>query len=66
VRANGLAWAYRQTAADTFIRRRVSLEQPAAGGWLVGGDWKAGDQVVTRGAQVLLSEELKSQIKLLE
>lgn len=66
VRDRGQAWAYRQQGEDTFIRRRVTLEQPAPGGWLVSGEWQAGERVVTNGAQTLLSEELKSQIKLVE
>jgi hypothetical protein len=35
------------------------------GGWLVpdGGDLAPGDTVVVRGAQVLLSEEFKSRVR---
>lgn len=66
VRDQGQAWAYRQQGENTFIRRRVVLSHPAPGGWLVTDGWQAGEQVVTTGAQALLSEELKSQIKLVD
>jgi hypothetical protein len=66
VRDQGQAWAYWQAAEDTFIRRRVALDHHAPGGWLVTGGWPAGERVVITGAQALLSEELKSQIKLVD
>ena len=43
-------------------RREVALEDPASGGWFT-RSLKPGDKVVTRGAQMLLSEEFKSQIR---
>ncbi|HYM13473.1 MAG TPA: efflux RND transporter periplasmic adaptor subunit [Bryobacterales bacterium] len=60
----GKAWAYVQTAADKFSRREADADRPTARGLFTITGWKAGDRVVTAGAQVLLSEELKSQIQL--
>jgi multidrug efflux pump subunit AcrA (membrane-fusion protein) len=62
VRLHGQAWAYVQTDEQTFIRRQVPLDQPAEGGWFIPGGFEPGERVVVGGAQVLLSEELKSQI----
>jgi len=58
----GKSWVYVQTAKEKFARREVELEDPASGGWFT-RSLKPGDKVVTRGAQMLLSEEFKSQIR---
>jgi hypothetical protein len=58
----GKSWVYVQTAKEKFARREVVLEDPASGGWFT-RSLKPGDKVVTRGAQMLLSEEFKSQIR---
>jgi hypothetical protein len=57
----GKAWVYVQEAADRFERREVSTAEPVGDGWF---DTKIDfdDRVVVRGAQLLLSEELRSQI----
>ena len=62
VRHAGLGWAYVQTAADTFVRRVVSLDRPHPDGWLDSGEWK--QLVIVSGAQSLLSEELKGSIQM--
>ena len=62
VRFAAKAWAYVETGAGTFARREVALEQPTDTGWFVTGGFVAGDRVVVAGAQLLLSEELKSQL----
>jgi RND family efflux transporter MFP subunit len=59
---SGKSWVYVQTAKEKFARREVALEDPASGGWFT-RSLKPGDKVVTRGAQMLLSEEFKSQIR---
>lgn len=58
----GKTWVYVQTDKERFARREVVLEDPASDGWFT-RSLKPGDKVVTRGAQMLLSEEFKSQIR---
>jgi hypothetical protein len=57
----GKAWVYVQEAADRFERREISTAEPVGDGWF---DTKIDfdDRVVVRGAQLLLSEELRNQI----
>jgi multidrug efflux pump subunit AcrA (membrane-fusion protein) len=65
------AWVYQKQAAkqgqksgeDHFVRRQINTDSEAGDGWFVAGDLKAGDEVVTNGTQLLLSEEFKDQIK---
>ncbi len=55
----GRAWVFVQTGGGVFARREISTDQPEpAGGYFV-ADFPAGQAVVVRGAQVLLSEETK-------
>lgn len=58
----GKSWVYVRTDPEKFARREVVLQDPASGGWFT-QSLKPGDNVVTRGAQMLLSEEFKSQIR---
>lgn len=58
----GKAWIYHKQADDRFVRRQVSTEREAGEGWFNSGSLQAGDEVVTGGAQLLLSEEFKYQI----
>ncbi len=74
VQWEGLAWAYvRRTGTAAagrpperqYVRVRIDTSHPVDGGWLVPlapGGVHAGDSVVTRGAQQLLSEEFRSRI----
>lgn len=55
----GQPWAYVQTRRDRFVRRPVPQHSPLDGGFFVTESIKAGEQVVIRGAQLLLSEELR-------
>lgn len=65
------AWVYQQQGADKFVRCRINTDVEAddqsgaepVNGWFNTTGIKAGDVVVTRGAQLLLSEELKAEIK---
>lgn len=57
------AWVYQRDGAERFVRRPVSTEQEAGNGWFNAGDFRPGDEVIVRGAQLLLSEEFKYQIK---
>ncbi|MEM5383803.1 metal transporter [Paraburkholderia phymatum] len=57
----GQAWSYVQTAPDRFTRRYVPADNEGDQGFVVTSGFHAGDAVVTQGAQLLLSEELKPQ-----
>jgi hypothetical protein len=61
------AWVYQKMGADKFIRRLISteteIENEAISGWYNTAGLAANDEVVNSGAQLLLSEELKYQIK---
>lgn len=58
----GLAWVYVQKNKDTFLRTPVSVSTEVEGGWF-DESLTPGTPVVTKGAQLLLSEEFKFQIK---
>jgi multidrug efflux pump subunit AcrA (membrane-fusion protein) len=62
VQWEGLAWAYRQRAPGRFERVRVATDRPVPGGWLTGPPLAAGDTVVLRGAEELLSEEFRARV----
>ena len=62
----GRAWVYTQNSADRFVRRELSAGGSIDGGWFVPGGFANGEPVVTAGAQLLLSEELRSQITVSE
>jgi hypothetical protein len=60
----GQAWVYQKRDEDSFVRQAVSATREAGRGWFnAEGILKAGDEVVVSGAQLLLSEELKFQIR---
>ncbi|MFM9912353.1 MAG: efflux RND transporter periplasmic adaptor subunit [Methylophilaceae bacterium] len=58
----GKAWVYKQDG-EKFTRLPVSVTQSMNDGWFNGMGFAVGDLIVTNGAQLLLSEELKYQIK---
>jgi hypothetical protein len=62
VRLAGKSYVYIQTMANEFVRKEVTLDQPTGDGYLSTRTVAAGDRVVVQGAQLLLSEEFKSQI----
>lgn len=57
----GQTWTYVRTAHDRFTRRSVPAIDDGGRGFTVTSGFHAGDRVVTQGAQLLLSEELKPQ-----
>ncbi len=59
----GKAWAYRKESKEKFVRQLVNTDLSADNGWFDATGFKQGDMLVTSGAQLLLSEELKFQIK---
>lgn len=64
VRSDNRAWIYVQTSPTNFARREILLSQRRNGGWFTTNHVSPGDKVVVTGAQMLLSEERKSQIKI--
>ena len=59
----GKAWVYLKRGAEAFERREVSGVESTGDGWFNSAPFKAGDSVVVSGAQLLLSEEFRYQIK---
>lgn len=60
----GKAWVYVQHEDERFDRYPVSAMRDLGNGWFEpSGELKPGDKVVVSGAQLLLSEELKFQIR---
>lgn len=55
----GQDWAYQRTGRDSFRRIAISTATPAPGGGYLAPGLAAGTQLVTSGAQSLLSEELR-------
>lgn len=58
----GKPWVYRKTAKEQFSRLPINTDIEVENGWFYQGNLKEKDEVVTSGAQLLLSEEFKSQI----
>ncbi|HYM09324.1 MAG TPA: hypothetical protein VEU62_01255 [Bryobacterales bacterium] len=58
----GKSWVYLQTAPDRFVRRELPAAMAIEPGWFVPGAFKDA-HVVVKGAQSLLSEELRAQIQ---
>jgi len=63
VRWQGRSWVYLRASPDTFRRQPISTDQPISDDDYVVRDIPAGSEVVMRGAQVLLSEEAKSELR---
>ncbi len=59
----GKAWAYVKEDEKTFVRKLVSTDNEIGDAWFNVDGFKSGDEVVVSGAQLLLSEELKFQIR---
>jgi hypothetical protein len=56
-------WIYQKQGEDKFVRRRINTDIETDSGWFNTAGIQAGDKLVTTGAQLLLSEEFKYQIK---
>jgi multidrug efflux pump subunit AcrA (membrane-fusion protein) len=59
VRTEGAAWVYvlDQAGAEAFARTEIPLDHPTDAGWFVPQGVSAGDYIVVKGAQQLLSIE---------
>jgi hypothetical protein len=63
VRWQGRSWVYLRVGPDAFKRQPISTDQPVSDDDYVVRDIPAGSEIVMRGAQVLLSEEAKSELR---
>jgi hypothetical protein len=54
----GQPWTYVETAAGHYQRRPLSVAVRNASGWFEAGGFRAGERVVVRGGELLLSQEL--------
>jgi hypothetical protein len=59
----GKTWAYIQKDSNQFVRRQVITEFPVSEGWFVRRGLSKNDRIVTRGAELILSQEFSSQIE---
>jgi hypothetical protein len=59
----GRAWIYRRTTAETFTRMPIATDLPAPGGGYIANGVAKDTEIVTHGAQLLLSEEFRAQIQ---
>jgi membrane fusion protein, multidrug efflux system len=66
VRSAGQAWVYVRPKPEQFTRRVVSLDWPTGAGWFVTTGLSDKDTLVVVGAQLLLSEEQKSSIQMID
>jgi multidrug efflux pump subunit AcrA (membrane-fusion protein) len=57
------AWVYQRTGPNKFVRVEIDTDLPAPGGGYIVGNMPGDVQIVTGGAQLLLSEEFRSQIQ---
>jgi len=59
----GKSWIYRKQSPETFGRYEISTDHQLEDGWFQTNGLQTGDEIVVSGAQLLLSEELKFQIR---
>jgi hypothetical protein len=57
------AWVYQRTGPDKFVRVEIATDMPAPGGGYIVAGMPSDVQIVSSGAQLLLSEEFRSQIQ---
>jgi hypothetical protein len=62
VQWEGKNWIYLRVDAETFMRREIATDMPGPDGGYVVTALSPDAQIVTSGAQMLLSEELKPQL----
>jgi multidrug efflux system membrane fusion protein len=64
VRFGGKSWVFRQVDDDKFSRREVATDRNTDNGFVITEGLKPPERIVVQGAQLLLSEEQKSQIQI--
>ncbi len=60
---NGKSWVFVKTGSDEFVRKEIRTGDSAGGGWFIDRGIVPGEEVVVKGAQLLLSQELKSSMR---
>jgi len=63
VHGEGGTWVYRGTGDGAFVRHPVRPDAPMSADAFVVGDLPDGSEIVLRGGQALLSEEMKNRIR---
>jgi len=58
----GKPWVYRKIGKNQFSRLPINTDVEVENGWFYSGKLNSKDDVVSNGAQLILSEEFKSQI----
>lgn len=66
VRSDEQAWVYVQQDDTTFRKRAVELDRPVEEGWFIAKGLDEGDRIVIAGAQILISEQSKSQLRVVD
>ena len=61
--SQGRAWIYRRTGASSFTRTAIATDLPAPDGGYIANNVPKDAEIVTQGAQLLLSEEFRAQIQ---
>ena len=59
----GRAWVYRRTGPESFTRLAIETDLPGPGGGYIANDVAKDAEIVTHGAQLLLSEESRAQVQ---
>ena len=59
----GKAWIYVQEGAQHYARQEIPTDNPIEDGWFASKEFKTGEKIVVTGAQMLLSQEFRSQIQ---
>jgi hypothetical protein len=57
------AWIYRRTGPSTFTRLAIATDLPSPDGGYIANNVPTDAEIVTQGAQLLLSEEFRAQIQ---
>ncbi|UFZ03339.1 efflux RND transporter periplasmic adaptor subunit [Bradyrhizobium ontarionense] len=63
VQWQGRSWVYLRAGPETFRRHPIRTDQPVSDDDYVVQDIPSGSEIVLRGAQVLLSEEARSELR---
>lgn len=63
IRFGGKMWVYLEISPDKFSRKELAEARPLDKGWFVVRGFEPGEKVVVAGGELLLSEELSSQIQ---